>query len=203
MTLARTSSRTCSIVRFCFFSSAWNFCSQVESHFPALPKYWDLIVASCLSTSEDRKSTRLNSSHTVISYAVFCLTRRSPRSPLFPYTTLFRSGRHLLVDLVLDDARTYVVAHLFDREVLLLQLGLELLLAGRVALPGLAEVLGLDRRELLVDVGRSEEHTSELQSHSDLVCRLLLDSSLTQISTLSLHDALPIWPSPSRRSCSG
>src|SRR5438132_1206023 len=39
---------------------------------------------------------------------------------------------------------------------------------------------------------RSEEHTSELQSHSDLVCRLLLDSSTTQISTLSLHDALPI-----------
>src|SRR3954465_11214050 len=71
----------------------------------------------------DRKSTRLNSSHTIISYAVFCLKkkinqrrntlslthatrpltlvyysiffflmiRRPPRSPLFPYTTLFRS----------------------------------------------------------------------------------------------------------------
>ena len=49
----------------------------------------------------DRKSTRLNSSHTVISYAVFCLKkiffffflmiRRPPRSTLFPYTTLFRS----------------------------------------------------------------------------------------------------------------
>src|SRR5438477_134068 len=39
----------------------------------------------------DRKSTRLNSSHMSISYAVFCLTRRPPRSPLFPYTTLFRS----------------------------------------------------------------------------------------------------------------
>src|SRR5437867_3584656 len=35
---------------------------------------------------EDRKSTRLNSSHRTISYAV------SPTSPLFPYTTLFRSG---------------------------------------------------------------------------------------------------------------
>src|SRR5260221_318694 len=54
----------------------------------------------------DRKSTRLNSSHTVISYAVFCLKkkthhhifffflmiRRPPRSTLFPYTTLFRSS---------------------------------------------------------------------------------------------------------------
>ena len=45
----------------------------------------------------DRKSTRLNSSHHSISYAVFCLKkiflmiRRPPRSTLFPYTTLFRS----------------------------------------------------------------------------------------------------------------
>src|SRR5260221_168866 len=52
---------------------------------------------------------------------------------------------------------------------------------------------------------RSEEHTSELQSHSDLVCRLLLEGTLrqacsfffndtatTEIYTLSLHDALPI-----------
>ena len=47
---------------------------------------------------------------------------------------------------------------------------------------------------------RSEEHTSELQSHHDLVCRLLLeknfffnDTATTEIYTLSLHDALPIW----------
>src|ERR1035438_7752709 len=40
----------------------------------------------------DRKSTRLNSSHLGISYAVFCLIRRPPRSTLFPYTTLFRSS---------------------------------------------------------------------------------------------------------------
>src|ERR1035441_6710048 len=39
----------------------------------------------------DRKSTRLNSSHLGISYAVFCLIRRPTRSTLFPYTTLFRS----------------------------------------------------------------------------------------------------------------
>src|SRR5437660_527842 len=40
--------------------------------------------------SRDRKSTRLNSSHVAISYAVFCLSPH--RSTLFPYTTLFRSG---------------------------------------------------------------------------------------------------------------
>src|SRR3990167_6421521 len=41
---------------------------------------------------------------------------------------------------------------------------------------------------------RSEEHTSELQSQSNLVCRLLLfnDTATTEIYTLSLHDALPI-----------
>ena len=52
----------------------------------------------------DRKSTRLNSSHGYISYAVFCLKkifffflmiRRPPRSTLFPYTTLFRSGNEV------------------------------------------------------------------------------------------------------------
>ena len=62
------------------------------------------------SEKRDRKSTRLNSSHDQISYAVFCLKkkktvsdfsfkhsffflmiRRPPRSTLFPYTTLFRS----------------------------------------------------------------------------------------------------------------
>src|SRR5690606_33384274 len=40
---------------------------------------------------------------------------------------------------------------------------------------------------------RSEEHTSELQSRENLVCRLLLDTPSTQIYTLSLHDALPIF----------
>src|SRR5690606_4382602 len=56
----------------------------------------------------DRKSTRLNSSHVKISYAVFCLKKKScrfilrwllsmrppPSSTLFPYTTLFRSAAH-------------------------------------------------------------------------------------------------------------
>ena len=52
----------------------------------------------------------------------------------------------------------------------------------------------------LTDISiRSEEHTSELQSHHDLVCRLLLeknffnDTATTEIYTLSLHDALPIF----------
>src|SRR5438105_3676902 len=43
------------------------------------------------ATAIDRKSTRLNSSHEWISYAVFCLSRRPSSSSFFPYTTLFRS----------------------------------------------------------------------------------------------------------------
>src|ERR1035438_7543087 len=46
---------------------------------------------------------------------------------------------------------------------------------------------------------RSEEHTSELQSLRHLVCRLLLDPPHTEIYTLSLHDALPIYRNSLRR----
>ena len=55
-------------------------------------------LSEATAKRRDRKSTRLNSSHVEISYAVFCLKkiflmiRRPPRSTLFPYTTLFRSA---------------------------------------------------------------------------------------------------------------
>src|SRR3989454_221966 len=143
----------------------------------------------------DRKSTRLNSSHLVISYAVFCLKkktrrespsccfhnrsasrpfvvsisdapvwlpfffflmiRRPPRSTLFPYTTLFRSptpqqhqpGRGV------PGPRRRARRH-------------------RARPPG-------RRRDVLLPAvdgfHRSEEHTSELQSPCNLVCRLLLE----------------------------
>src|SRR5262245_48096728 len=56
------------------------------------PCRWEWSLSVPLA-AEDRKSTRLNSSHLGISYAVFCLIERHPLSPLFPYTTLFRSPR--------------------------------------------------------------------------------------------------------------
>src|SRR5690606_31427839 len=52
---------------------------------------------------------------------------------------------------------------------------------------------------------RSEEHTAELQSRENLVCRLLVDLHAVGTSILSLHDALPIcpWlPSPTWLLCS-
>src|SRR2546430_5458456 len=64
------------------------------------------------------------------------MIRRPPRSTLFPYTTLFRSGRD----------------------------GVEQLRQGRLIADGAVHV-----------APRSEEHTSELQSQSNLVCRLLLE----------------------------
>src|SRR5688572_33216546 len=79
----------------------------------------------------------------------FLVMRRPPRSTLFPYTTLFRSLEHH------GDGDGRVVGR---RE------------AGE---PG---VVGLGRGQLALGIAtRSEEHTSELQSQSNLVCRLLLE----------------------------
>src|SRR5438034_6382709 len=73
------------------------------------------------------------------------MIRRPPRSTLFPYTTLFRSRVSVVLSLALP-ARLPVKSTLLTEP------------KPRLGLPQ-----------------RSEEHTSELQSHSDLVCRLLLE----------------------------
>src|SRR5688572_32278058 len=97
------------------------------------------------------------------------MRRRPPRSTLFPYTTLFRSVEDL-VEVAQRDAEPAQVA-----EGLQLDAGVE---------AHLREVPRLERHlleEAAVEVGdhplggRSEEHTSELQSQSNLVCRLLLE----------------------------
>src|SRR5207237_10834654 len=85
------------------------------------------------------------------------LPPRPPRSPLFPYTTLFRSGWG--VAAVLAVALLPAVPLLG-----------EALAAG----PG-GLTPSLVGRSLLLADSRSEEHTSELQSHLNLVCRLLLE----------------------------
>src|SRR5690554_6031440 len=145
-----------------------------------------------IRSTRDRKSTRLNSSHVRISYAVFCLIRRPPSSTLFPYTTLFRSeaAQHLgmwpeLFEIALSKrlpTRTILVDPLA-------QLGGGRHVFEPLVQPGclLGDAPGPDP----VDE-RSEEHTSELQSRPHLVCRLLLDPPSTELYTLSLHDALPI-----------
>src|SRR5436190_5857343 len=87
----------------------------------------------------------------------FLITPPPPTSTLFPYTTLFRSLA--VYHFVLNDRDAELTAF----EVIS------------------AELPTLDEKKLNEDhlercqLGRSEEHTSELQSHSDLVCRLLLE----------------------------
>src|SRR2546430_12107022 len=91
------------------------------------------------------------------------MIRRPPRSTLFPYTTLFRS---VLVEGGASVAHAFHAAGLVDRYVLYLA----------PALFG-----GGDARPLFAGAGaeRSEEHTSELQSQSNLACRLLLEKKNT------------------------
>src|SRR5260221_9727496 len=81
------------------------------------------------------------------------MIRRPPRSTLFPYTTLFRSSR---------------APHAGRK-------GMDMNDISQTPAPGGGKLdLDIAFQPLRVAV-RSEEHTSELQSHSDLVCRLLLE----------------------------
>src|SRR2546430_5776037 len=82
------------------------------------------------------------------------MIRRPPRSTLFPYTTLFRSR-----GIVGPDDSALRLAKRCEN--------LGIVFEGSHAY----SILELDRR----DAARSEEHTSELQSQSNLVCRLLLE----------------------------
>src|SRR5436190_14999879 len=93
------------------------------------------------------------------------MTRPPPRSTLFPYTTLFRSLHDPLAGLVALDRETLIADPV--------QGGVDLLGEG----VNLAAADAGCQHEVVVQ--RSEEHTSELQSHSDLVCRLLLEKKKT------------------------
>src|SRR5438874_10318486 len=95
--------------------------------------------------------------------------RRPAGSTLFPYTTLFRSGK--------TDRRDQPPRHRRARRH-------EVLAA---AAPQPAEIEAVAQRQ----PGRSEEHTSELQSRRDVVCRLLLEkkkiSGVTGLHKIVVH----------------
>src|SRR2546427_9422769 len=93
------------------------------------------------------------------------MIRRPPRSTLFPYTTLFRS---------LAPQRPQVQHAPVRRPEKRVCDGM----AAAIGLPGLAH--SHDAAEI---VDRSEEHTSELQSQSNIVCRLLLEKKKQQRSS--------------------
>src|SRR3712207_8624784 len=85
----------------------------------------------------------------------FLMIRRPPRSSLFPYTTLFRSGLHV------GEVLQLLAEH-----------------AAEVLRRGGARTGALIERDRPVRP-RSEEHTSELQSRQYLVCRLLLETKIS------------------------
>src|SRR5260370_26401311 len=99
------------------------------------------------------------------------MIRRPPRSTLFPYTTLFRS-------IVFGHIRP---THQIDDLVRLNRAGARIHRIGTDA----GEIVDLEchDRPVALDAdpppARSEEHTSELQSHLNLVCRLLLEKKKT------------------------
>src|SRR5260370_23920633 len=88
------------------------------------------------------------------------MIRRPPRSTLFPYTTLFRSRlQEVVLRAVAELVQTQVVVRpcreQHDRDI-------------------------VELRNQSQSRDRSEEHTSELQSHLNLVCRLLLEKKKTK-----------------------
>src|SRR2546421_4917307 len=97
------------------------------------------------------------------------MIRRPPRSTLFPYTTLFRS-----LGLVRPVAMLGLVRP--------------------VAMLGLVRPVGPTAAAVSLIFGagatRSEEHTSELQSRSDIVCRLLLEKKNTDECCTETKDAV-------------
>src|SRR2546430_9542616 len=94
------------------------------------------------------------------------MIRRPPRSTLFPYTPLFRS-----VVIPFDD----------DDDAVRVANDSVYGLSGGVFSGSLERALAVSRRIRTgtLSVNRSEEHTSELQSQSNLVCRLLLENKTT------------------------
>src|SRR2546430_4060440 len=97
------------------------------------------------------------------------MIRRPPRSTLFPYTTLFRS--------MLGKVPAFFDVTQFDVNV-----------EQRINAKGERVTVSLAVVKVTVDgEKRSEEHTSELQSQSNLVCRLLLEKKKNNTVTVLRH----------------
>src|SRR5256885_9124071 len=102
------------------------------------------------------------------------MIRRPPRSTLFPYTTLFRSHLVLIGSTTVGNTSFLYAANSADPN-------------GSISAFNVTPTGGLVR---------SEEHTSELQSPCNLVCRLLLEKK----KKIELHPPL-YWPHTHRPAC--
>src|SRR2546430_8889143 len=108
----------------------------------------------------------------LIYFFFFLMIRRPPRSTLFPYTTLFRSplrSRAALLEFDINQRTTDIV---------------------EATLARLPKIIGMGIYIWNTQL-RSEEHTSELQSQSNLVCRLLLEEKKSNVKPIPIgYDAL-------------
>src|SRR3712207_7827982 len=95
------------------------------------------------------------------------MIRRPPRSTLFPYTTLFRSGEHQVLRVRAENLQQERLQ--LEEELRRLEGDLE------------------QERQRRSEAQRSEEHTSELQSRQYLVCRLLLEKKKIDSRDLNLY----------------
>src|SRR2546425_8617366 len=95
------------------------------------------------------------------------MIRRPPRSTLFPYTTLFRS--YLSLDRYFDFDLASRISLLWD-------------MVWALCMDGVVDLFLRTQGVPDVVLGRSEEHTSELQSLAYLVCRLLLEKKKKTIN---------------------
>src|SRR2546421_212834 len=176
----------CRICRLCCHSCICGRCSS----------------ASASRSTSDRKSTRLNSSHDQISYAVFCLKKKKKKNTVVKQLIIYimRTLHALTASLLFytffllfhfvifsptmfffffffnDTATTEIYTLSLHDALPIYHLGLS-----GISLPDLSALLPFVHLRSLflgfckpIDL-RSEEHTSELQSRSDLVCRLLLE----------------------------
>src|SRR2546427_8601481 len=91
------------------------------------------------------------------------MIRRPPRSTLFPYTTLFRSQSPCVIEVQGVRVGLLICEDAWHPE------------PARAAAQAGAQLLAVINASPFHEGKRSEEHTSELQSQSNLVCRLLLE----------------------------
>src|SRR5947207_10650787 len=101
------------------------------------------------------------------------MIRRPPRSTLFPYTTLFRSFANLPAITQRSDERRRSHVAGYDASGQQRHHRVWMRHADK-------KLVSMPQPDAMV--ARSEEHTSELQSHSDLVCRLLLEKKKKKIT---------------------
>src|SRR3712207_8887138 len=102
-----------------------------------------------------------------MSLVFFLMIRRPPRSTLFPYTTLFRSGLYMIQGE---------------------QGAGKTILSNQICF----HHIGAGGRAVYVTLLRSEEHTSEFQSRQYLVCRLLLEKKNDIIFICNAHALQPV-----------